>query len=168
MISTKITISENWYLLRTKFRQENRAARELSQQGIKCFLPVYRKEKLVQRKKIIREEPLFPQYIFVLIDLEKNNWISIKSTRGVSNIVVFGSGPSVIHNDVITEIRKLELLPPEPLLKAGQAIKIIDGPLKGLDAIYDAPDGGARSLILINFIQKNQNLIIDNNLIQPS
>ena len=102
-----------------------------------------------------------------MIDSRKNNWTSIKSTRGVSNIVVFGSHPSIIHEDVISEIRKLESLPPVPLLKAGQTVKIVDGPFKGLDAIYKAPDGAARSLILINFIQNNQNLIIDNNSIQP-
>lgn len=153
--------------MRTKFNQEDRAERELSQQGIECFLPKYKIEKLVKRKKIISEEPLFTQYIFVLIDSRKNNWTSIKSTRGVSNIVVFGSRPSIIHEDVISEIRKLESLPPVPLLKAGQTVKIVDGPFKGLDAIYKAPDGAARSLILINFIQNNQNLIIDNNSIQP-
>ena len=157
-----------WYLLRTKFKQENRASRELSQQGINCFLPILRKEKLLQRKIVIIEEPLFPQYIFILVDPKRINWTSIKSTRGVSNIVVFGSEPTAIDDDVILEIRKLELLKPEPLLKAGQPIKIIDGPLKDLNAIYSAPDGNARSFILINFIQKNRNLIISNDLIQPA
>ena len=153
--------------MRTKFKQEDRAERELSQQGIECFIPKYKREKLEKRKKIISEEPLFPQYIFILVDPKRINWISIKSTRGVSNVVVFGSDPTAIDDDVISEIRKLELLRPEPLLKAGQPIKIIDGPFKDLNAIYNAPDSNARSIILINFIQKNRNLIISNDLIRP-
>ncbi len=153
--------------MRTKFKQEYRAERELTQQGIECFLPKYKIEKLVQRKKIIREEPLFSQYIFVLIDSRKNSWTSIKSTRGVSGVVVFGSGPSVIHDDVISEIRKLELLPPEPLMEVGQTIKIIEGPFKGLDAIYEAPDGETRSSILINFIQNNLKIIVNNESLEP-
>ena len=106
--------------------------------------------------------------MFILVDPKRINWTSIKSTRGVSNIVVFGSEPTAIDDGVILEIRKLELLQPEPLLRAGQPIKIIDGPLKDLNAIYNAPDGNARSFILINFIQKNRNLIISNDLIQPA
>ena len=47
-----------------------------------------------------------------------------------------------------------------------EKVKIIDGSLKGLRAIYQASDGPSRSHILLTFMQQNQHLSINNQLLK--
>ena len=110
---------------------------------------------------MINTEPLFPRYLFAKLNLKNTNWTSIKSTRGISRLVEFGSGPTSVEDEVISELEKIDLLPPEPYIKIGEKVKVIDGPLRGLSAIYKANDGLSRSIILLKFMQHNQKLNIE-------
>ena len=132
------------------------------QQNFKIFLPQHKVEKLVDGKRTIKKEPLFPQYLFAKLNTKNTNWTSIKSTRGINKIVEFGAGPAKVETDVIRELRKLDSMPPEPYMKIGENIKVVSGPLQGLSAIYEAADGLSRSIILLQFMQQNQKIKIDN------
>ena len=164
--SNIITESDHWYLLHTKYKQEKKAAQELRQQNISVFLPLHKLEKIVKGNKVIKEEPLFSRYLFAQFDIENTSWTSIKSTRGVSNFVEFGNGPAIVDQAIVKELKKIDLLPPEPYFKIGEKVRIIDGSLKGLRAIYQASDGPSRSHILLTFMQQNQYLSINNQLLK--
>ena len=166
MGSNTVTESDHWYILCAKFKQEKRAAQELSQQNIVVFLPLYRYERIIRGKKIIKEEPLFSRYLFVRLNDENTNWTSVRSTRGISNFVEFGKGPAIVAQTIIDELKKIDILPPEPYLKTGEKVRIIDGSLKGLRAIYQVPDSSTRSYILLAFMQQNQYVRIDNQLLE--
>ena len=99
-----ITESDHWYLLRTKFKQEKKAAQELRQQNISVFLPLHKLEKIVKGNKVIKEEPLFSRYLFAQLDFEDTNWTSVRSTRGVSNFVEFGNGPAIVDQAIVKEL----------------------------------------------------------------
>ena len=164
--SNIITESDHWYLLHTKFKQEKKAAQELRQQNISVFLPLHKLEKIVKGNKVIKEEPLFSRYLFAQFDFENTNWTSVRSTRGVSNFVEFGSGPAIVDQAIVKELKKIDLLPPEPYFKIGERVRIVDGSLKGLRAIYQDSDGPSRSHILLTFMQQNQHLSINNQLLE--
>ena len=166
MIEGKSTETAHWYLLQTKFRQENKAAQELQQQNISVFLPLYKLEKMVKGNKVVKEEPLFSRYLFAWLDVENTNWTSIRSTRGISNFVAFGNGPAIIDQAIINELRQIDLLPKEAYFKIGEKVRVASGSLKGLNAIYQTSDGLSRSYILLKFMQQNQYLSIDNQLIE--
>ena len=164
--SNIITENNHWYLLRTKFKQEKKAAQELRQQNISVFLPLHKLEKIVKGNKVIKEEPLFSRYLFAQFDIENTNWTSVRSTRGVSNFVEFGNGPAIVDQAIVKELKKIDLLPPEPYFKIGEKVRIVDGSLKGLRAIYQDSDGPSRSHILLTFMQQNQHLSINNQLLE--
>ena len=166
MIEGKSTETAHWYLLQTKFKQENKAAQELQQQNISVFLPLYKLEKMVKGNKVVKEEPLFSRYLFAWLDVENTNWTSIRSTRGISNFVAFGNGPAIVDQAIINELRQIDLLPKEAYFKIGEKVRVASGSLKGLNAIYQTSDGSSRSYILLEFMQQNQYLSIDNQLIE--
>ena len=166
MIEDKSTETAHWYLLQTKFKQENKAAHELQQQNISVFLPLYKLEKMVKGNKVVKEEPLFSRYLFAWLDFEDTNWTSIRSTRGISNFVAFGNGPVIVDQAIINELRQIDLLPKEAYFKIGEKVRVASGSLKGLNAIYQTADGSSRSYILLEFMQQNQYLSIDNQLIE--
>ena len=156
----------HWYLLQTKFRQERKAAQELEQQNITVFLPLYRSEKIIKGVRVTKEEPLFLRYLFAWLNVENTNWTSVRSTRGISNIVAFGNGPAIVDQAIINELRQIDLLPKEPYFEMGEKVRVVGGSLKGLSAIYQTADGLSRASILLEFMQQNQYLSIDNQLIK--
>ena len=166
MIEGKSTETAHWYLLQTKFKQENKAAKELRNQNISVFHPLYKLEKMVKGNKVIKEEPLFSRYLFAWLDFDNTNWTSVRSTRGISNFVAFGNGPAIVDQAVLEELKKIDLLPLESYFKIGEKVRIASGSLEGLNAIYQTVDGSSRSYILLEFMQQNQCLSIDNQLIE--
>lgn len=57
-----------WYVVQTKPRQEYRALENLINQGYECVLPEYQCEQLRQGVRALRNEPLFPRYLFIWLD----------------------------------------------------------------------------------------------------
>ena len=89
-------IHNNWYLVYTKPKQECRASQNLINQGLKVFLPQLFITGRDKHKKNTIVEPMFPRYLFVWLNLEQDNWHSIRSTKGVSHLVTFGDHPAII------------------------------------------------------------------------
>ena len=94
-----------WLLIYTKARQEKRAKKNLENQGYEIFLPMIVYESESQNKPATMET-MFPRYLFVKINTEKDNWINIKSTRGVSHLVTFGQRTGKVPNEVIAFLQK--------------------------------------------------------------
>ena len=166
MIDVKSTETAHWFLLQTKFKQEEKAAQELRQQNISVFLPLHKLEEIIRGKKVIKEEPLFSRYLFAWLDFENTNWTSVRSTRGISNIVAFGNGPIIVNQAIINGLKRIDFLPIEPYIKIGEKVRIMSGSFEGLNAIYQTANGSSRSYILLEFMQQNQYLSIDNQLIE--
>lgn len=69
----------------------------------------------------------------------------------------FGSEPSQIQFELLNTIFELEQAQhqqPEPSFKAGDRVTRVDGPLAGLDSIYQAQSGEQRSMILLEFLNR--------------
>ena len=155
-----------WYLLQTKFRQERKAAQELKQQNINVFLPLYRFEKLIKGVRVTKAEPLFSRYLFIELDTKNTNWTSIRSTRGVSKFVEFGNGASIVDPLIIESLHNMESQTEESYLTHGEKIRVVNGAFEGLEGIYQATNGLARSYILMELMQQDQIISIDNQLIE--
>lgn len=148
-----------WYVIHTKPRQEQRALINLEQQGYQCYLPMYNLEKLRRVRLSIIEEPLFPRYLFINLDASRygQNWAPIRSTWGVSGLVMFGSTPAKIDATIINLLRQQQQglsLDPQRLFSHGEQLLIADGPFAGLKAIYKMPSGENRAIVLIELMGK--------------
>ncbi len=148
-----------WYLIQTKPRSENLALKNLSNQGYKCYLPMLRIEKVINKQIEIKKVPLFPRYLFINLDsnFESKSWAPIRSTRGVSNLVRYGQTPAKIHDELVEHIYSREHLSEseiQPLFQQGQSLKIIKGPFSGFDSIYQGMDSEMRVMVLLEFMRK--------------
>ena len=151
----------NWLLLQVKPRQEMRALENLELQQGECYCPLIQVEKLSRGKRIHAEEALFPGYLFINVQPEKNGltYTSIRSSRGVSKIVGFGAEPIKVPEALIAQIRHREQfnslgLIAKDLPQAGDDINITEGPFKGLKAVFSHTDGLQRSIVLINLLNQ--------------
>jgi len=156
-----------WYAVHSKPKQEHRALENLQQQGFEAWLPMLTIEKLRRGRLTEVVEPLFSRYLFIRLDTEHSNWASIRSTLGVSRLVSFGHRPAPIAEELIQALRGLPERAPERLLKVGQEVVFIDGPLKGLQGIYQQTDGEARAMVLVELISKQHSITADVRHLHP-
>ena len=151
----------HWYAIHSKPRQEERALENLQRQGFESWLPMITLEKVRRGKLTQVVEPMFSRYLFIRLDTEQSNWSPIRSTLGVSKLVSFGNRPAVISDALIEMLQQLPAQPPQRLLQPGQPVKFIDGPLRGLQGIYQQPDGEARAMVLVDLLSKQHTIVAD-------
>ncbi|VYU55443.1 transcription/translation regulatory transformer protein RfaH [Metakosakonia massiliensis] len=147
---------QSWYLLYCKRGQLQRAQEHLQRQAVSCLTPMISLEKIVRGKRTTVSEPLFPNYLFVEFDPEVIHTTTINATRGVSHFVRFGAHPAQVPSTVI---HQLSLYKPEGVTDPGtpypgDSVVITEGALEGLEAIFKEPDGEARSMLLLNLLNK--------------
>jgi len=148
-----------WYLVHTKPRQEKSALLNLEQQGYECYLPLLAQEKLRDALLTVVHEALFPRYLFIRLSHAQTgkSWGPIRSTKGVSRLVCFGSDAARIDDALIELLRAREhiaRLQPRRLFTPGERVRLSHGPFAGLDAIYEMHDGASRVMVLIEMLGK--------------
>src|SRR5262249_24303124 len=78
--------NERWFLAHTLPKSEWKAELHLGVQGFRTYLPQIRKTIRHARQLKTVRAPLFPRYLFVILDLERDRWLSVRSTVGVSSL----------------------------------------------------------------------------------
>ena len=154
------TEKSKWFLVYTKAREEKRAKKNLENQGFETFLPMIAYEKISQPKSISLE-PMFPRYLFIIINVERDNWTHIKSTRGVSHLVVFGDKFAEVPNSVVAflktrvddnDIVKQKVTRQE--FQKGDKLVIKKGALKGNKATFLSKTSKERVRILLKLMNE--------------
>lgn len=151
----------HWYLVQCKARESFRAETHLKAQGFECFHPTHQIKKKNRGSIQIVLEPLFPFYLFVSLG-KMAGWSSVRSTRGVKNIVTFNHMPAIVPQSIIDGLRyqcqKINSEIPAPLFKRGQRVIIQDGCFKNLEAIVAASCGEERVILLLNLLNREQTI----------
>ena len=147
-----------WYAVHTKPKQENRALENLQNQGFECFLPLLEVEKIRRGKVQKVVEPMFSRYLFIQLNETSQNWSPIRSTLGVSKLVSVGPHPAKVPAELIHLLREAPPADVQRLFAPGDQVLIVDGPLKGLEATYQAHDGEMRAMVLVDLLGQPQKL----------
>ena len=160
-----------WYVVLTKPKQELRAEEHLRAQGGEVFLPRIALEKMRKGKRVNVIESLFPGYLFVNVEGCEHLVGSIRSTRGVRQLLRFGIEPIEIRQDLIDDLRcrcgdvsaSGENLSGniQAVFKEGQFVEITSGPFKDYQAIFKQFDGEQRAIILLNLLSQQQELLVE-------
>ncbi len=155
------SISDNrsWYVVYTKPRSEQKALLHLSEQGFLTYLPLFREKKRRKSRLLTDITPLFPNYLFIKLDDKHDNWTPIRSTPGVNKLVRFGDIPAKVPETFIETLRANEDDDgvqhfDQPKFAPGDRIRISDGPMAGLEAIFKTDRGSDRALIMLDIIGK--------------
>jgi len=153
-----------WLLVQTKPKQEDRALENLERQGVLAFCPKVFVEKLSRGKRRVTKEVLFPNYLFVEFDQSKVSAMSVNYTRGVSRIVSFGDAPTRVPEQLISQLQKRvdqngdNLITNLPI--RGDQLQILDGPFRGLNAVFSQIDGDSRAVVLITMLSQKVRAVL--------
>ncbi len=129
-----------WHCAVTKPQQEHIAAIHLTNQAFHTYLPV------------LDAKPMFPRYIFVEFDREKDPWGSIRSTRGCCDLLKDGYLPAIVPQKAIEAIMAFkptqEPTGGQTQFSAGQRVRIVDGPGQGLEGLFQGDAKGRTACLL--------------------
>lgn len=158
-------MTKYWYAVRTKPRCEAFAEVNLQRLGVEVFLPMLMESKkmsVVHRKSTT---PLFPGYLFVRCAMPAQHR-AVSYATGVKNVVSFGTGPSVVDDSIIDSIKRqavngvIEI--PDDTLVPGKTVRIHEGPLCGLDVVFEKKlSGSNRVVLLLKAISYQARLILE-------
>jgi transcriptional antiterminator RfaH len=152
--------NECWYAVCCKPRQEAVAEENLRRQGFRVYLPRIRIRQRRRGQWLDAIEVLFPRYIFIRVDPLQHSTAAIRSTRGAVGLVRFGGQPAVVPDAVMDALRQREDAASglhedkRPLFSAGEAIKLVDGPLAGMEGVFTQKDGDQRVIVLLELLGK--------------
>jgi transcriptional antiterminator RfaH len=157
-----------WYVVRSKLHQEYSVESGLSRAGIEVFCPRIREEKRIRRKMQSVIAPLFPGYLFARFCLSRSRVVMY--ARGVRTLVSFGHAPAIVQPEIIDGIRDrlqngiVDLK--DPSFNRGDVVRIREGPLCGLEAVFEEEMvGQQRAILLMKTLTCQVRVVLDLKLV---
>jgi transcriptional antiterminator RfaH len=148
---------EHWYVAMTAPRKERLAATNLDRQSFRSFLPLQLETRRHARKFTTVLAPLFPRYIFVILDVDRQRWRSVNGTFGVQRLISDGEGPLAVAPGIVETLvqssdRRGALIYKVDELAIGDPVKLVAGPFAGSLGILQRLDGAGRVQILLTLL----------------
>ena len=156
-----------WCVAHVKPRQEKSMARHLLSSDIGYYLPSIRRTKVYQGQRVCSYVPAFTSYVFVHADGDERAE-ALGGNQIVGIIDVFDQ--QRLHGELarVWQLTASDLtLYPESRLEAGTPVRIVSGPLMGLEGVVVSRKGRCRFVVAVNFIQQGVAAEIDANVLEP-
>jgi len=158
--SFETDVSEpRWFAVWTRSRQEKIAAAMLGTLGVQHFLPLKSELRQWSDRKQTVHLPLFSGYLFVRMDPNKDSRLQVLKTPGIAGFVGNNTGPLPIPDQQIDDIRTVLTENVEctvfPFLEEGARVRVVRGPLAGVEGRLLQGNSTSRLLISIEMIHKS-------------
>lgn len=153
---------QQWFAVATKPRQEHVAEVNLMRQGYRVALPLMEVRKRRHNKWTKVAEPLFSGYLFVRIELGKDNLAPIRSTPGCRDLVRIGSGLVPVPSAVMTTLLSFNSVPKtsEVLFSEGDEVAIAAGAFEGVRGVFKLAKGRDRAEVLLALLGKERPITV--------
>lgn len=174
-----------YFVVQTRHQREFVARDALRDAGFNCYLPRYIRRTRHSGRYIRTPQPLFSQYLFVLLPLVRvpntkhrqagGEWRRINSQRGVDRLLCStAESPLPVPGDVIRAIRAREdddgyvrlgdlpedqLQPEPPSYQAGQPVRVTRGAYAGSNALFSL-DAGERVTVMLRIFGRDTPTIL--------
>jgi transcription antitermination factor NusG len=173
-VPSRLTLTQNerWYVARTLPQRELHAAKQLANQGFRSFVPRYWKNRKHARKVDTVSAPLFPRYIFVVVDPMRDRWRSINGTLGVDRLLMYGGEPQPVPHGVVENLIAAADLEGNIrfnfALNEGQMVKVTAGPFAELVGQLERLDDNGRVRVLLEILGGKVRVALPQGLIAPA
>jgi transcriptional antiterminator RfaH len=162
-----------WYVVNTLAHQEDRARVNLARQGYEAWLPrIMRSRRHARRFDVIRA-PLFPGYLFVRLDLDRQQWRSVRGTFGVRQLIAFSERPAPLPVGFLEALQACAngqdvVHAPEENLRPGQTVRVLSGPLADQVGTLIALDRKERVSLLLRVLGREVTASVSRASVMPA
>jgi transcriptional antiterminator RfaH len=145
-----------WVVVNTQAQRERLATEQIGNQGFEVYCPLFKRRIKHARRFQDVLRPLFPGYVFVAVDPNREQWRPLMSTVGVRSVLRNGERPSTLDERFIDALRAREIAgaiikPSEPY-KVGEQVKLSGGVFDGLVAEIVRLDDAKRLTVMLNLL----------------
>jgi transcriptional antiterminator NusG len=174
MPKQRLPQERHWYAIHTYSGYEDAVAKNLRQRieslGMedKIFNVWVPKEKKIKIKKGKREvvlEKIYPGYVLVEMIVTDDSWYVVRNTPNVTGFVGAGTTPVPLSPEEIESLRKRtgEESPQYKIdFKAGDLVKIIDGPFKDFEGkVSEIDSERGKVKVLVNMFGRDTPVELD-------
>jgi len=127
-----------WYVLYTKPRSEKKVADRLLSQGVEVYCPLQEEVRQWSDRKKKVKVPIFQSYLFVRIELLKQQDVVLRDPGAVQWVHWLGK-PAEVRADEIEQIQQFveeyEQVEVHHRLSEGDEVSITEGPFRGQTGI---------------------------------
>lgn len=148
---------KKWIVFYTKSRHEKKVMELLERARYDVFLPLHKVMRQWSDRKKKVEVPLFNSYIFVRIAPHQVN--DVLQVPGVSWVIRHNGQPAVLHEHEYDMIRRftdsglfLEASGISESFSPGDRVRVMDGPLRGLQGVLEGSANEEKLCVLIEGI----------------
>lgn len=162
-----------WYVAETNVRGEAEAQRNLERQGFASFCPRFRKQRRHARRVDYRLTPVFPGYLFVRFDSQRDPWHAINGTRGVKRLVGPANGrpqpmPAPAMHALLERCRGDVISGLFAEVEPGQPVRLISGPFANALAQVERLDERGRVHVLLDILGDSLPLRVELSAVGPA
>ncbi len=147
----------HWYAAYTRANHEKRVAEQLVRKRIEHFLPLYESVRRWKDRRMQLQLPLFPGYLFVQLALR--NRLQVLEIPSVVRLVGFNGHPTALPDGEMEALREglaSQLrVEPHPYLPVGRRVRILRGPLTGLEGILLRRKSSFRVVLSVELIMRS-------------
>lgn len=158
-----------WYAVQTRPRHEKRVAEELNIRSVEQFLPLHNCRHRWKNGVVADVElPLFPCYLFAKVSLHDR--IRLLQLPGIIGFAVNSAHPTALREDDIHALRELTTLcraEPHPFLNVGARVRVIAGPLVGMEGILVRKKQEFRVVLSLEIIMRSISVEVSEFDIEP-
>jgi transcription termination/antitermination protein NusG len=172
--NTQTVSTQAWFVLWTQSHCERLVTDQLAAKGFEVFLPTistWSRQRGVRRMMSL---PMFPGYSFIRHAVDKHSYVEILKTRGVVRIL--GDGWDRLEPVPDTEVAAIQRLVqadvpvfPHAYLREGQRVRIVDGPLRGIEGVLlqSKPSKGLL-VVSVELLRRSVAVEVDGTQVVPS
>jgi transcriptional antiterminator NusG len=163
-----------WYVVHCYSGQENKVRHNLEQRietmGMKdqifdIIIPTVEEIEVKDGKRRTVEKRVYPGYLMVQMILTEESWFVVRNTPGVTGFVGMGNTPTALRSEEVTQIlHRMETTTPtvRPTYKAGQKVRIVDGPFNEFVGTVDSIDmDRGKVRVLVSFFGRETPVELD-------
>ena len=172
LVHTPLVGNERWFLVHTLPKSEQRAEWHLGAQGFRTYLPRFKKTVRHARQLKTVRAVLFPGYLFVILDLERDRWSPVRSTVGVLRLLTQDGRPVPVPVGIVealigsTDGDKITRL--DNGLCEGQRVRILCGPFADSVGKLEHLDAAGRVKVLLDMMGTAVPITLDRSVLAPA
>jgi len=129
------------------------------------LVPKEKKIKIKNGKRKIIEEKIYPGYVLVEMIVTDDSWYIVRNTPNVTGFVGVGTTPVPISSQEIEILKKrmgMETPQYKIDVKAGDSVKIVDGPFKDFDGkVSEIDEEKGKVKVLVNMFGRDTPVELD-------
>lgn len=150
-----------WLCVQCKPQQERKAEINLKRQGLTVYLP----EEPGRASSNTDRRPMFPGYLFILADMDRQDLSVVRSTQGCIALLRHGLHPAPVPLAVMQSVREAEATLFDCFedgfgLSPGSQYELLEPSFRGHTATFLSLDRHKRARVLVTLLNSEREISV--------